>query len=110
MMMKRSLLQALLCISIVCGCKSAAPTTGPSTQPNSKSSEDVQAGGPAAIKSYNDEKYRIVNKSDEIVAVLENGATVIAKHVDSPVVAMRAYTYTGGVFEGKWLGGGLSHL
>ncbi len=42
--------------------------------------------------------------------MLDNGATVIAKHVDSPVVAMRAYTYTGGVYEGRWLGGGLSHL
>ena len=48
--------------------------------------------------------------SDEIVAVLDNGATVISKHIDSPVFAMRAYSYTGGSFEGRWLGGGLSHL
>ena len=36
--------------------------------------------------------------------------TVIAKRVASPVVAVRGYVQTGGVYEGKWLGGGLSHL
>ncbi len=37
--------------------------------------------------------------------------TVIAKRVPaSPVAAVRAYALTGGVYEGKWLGGGLSHL
>jgi zinc protease len=59
---------------------------------------------------YAEEKYRVVDEPDEIVAVLQNGCTVIAKHIDSPVFAMRGYTYTGGVYEGKWLGGGLSHL
>src|SRR5207237_3996745 len=56
------------------------------------------------------ERYRIVARPDEIVSILYNGVTVITKHVDSPAVAVRAYTYTGGVYEGKWLGGGLSHL
>src|SRR5438270_9927211 len=36
--------------------------------------------------------------------------TVIVKRVPSPVTSVRAYVYTGGVYEGKWLGGGLSHL
>jgi len=36
--------------------------------------------------------------------------TVITKRVASPVMAVRGYIYTGGVYEGKWLGGGLSHL
>jgi zinc protease len=56
------------------------------------------------------EKFRLVNQRDEIVAVLDNGLTVIAKRVASPVAAVRAYAMTGGVYEGKWLGGGLSHL
>jgi zinc protease len=59
---------------------------------------------------YAVERYRIVEKPDEIVSVLQNGLTVITRRVESPAVAVRGYTYTGGVFEGKWLGGGLSHL
>src|SRR5947207_2407640 len=64
----------------------------------------------SASTDYSAERYRIVNRPDEIVSVLYNGATVIAKRVPSPACAVRAYTYTGGVYEGKWLGGGLSHL
>src|SRR4051812_44473946 len=56
------------------------------------------------------ERFRSVNKSDEIVSILKNGMTVIVKRVPSPVVSVRAYVQTGGVYEGKWLGGGLSHL
>ena len=36
--------------------------------------------------------------------------TVIVKRMPSPVLAVRGYAQTGGVYEGKWLGGGLSHL
>lgn len=56
------------------------------------------------------ERYRIVSRPDEIVSVLDNGLTVIARHVDSPVLAARVHVRTGGVYEGPWLGGGLSHL
>ena len=61
-------------------------------------------------RGYGEEVYRLVNQQDEIVSVLKNGATVIAKRVPSPVLAVRGYVYTGGVYEGPWLGGGLSHL
>ena len=43
-------------------------------------------------------------------SVLHNGMTVIVKRVPTPVVAVRGLVGTGGVYEGKWLGGGLSHL
>ena len=56
------------------------------------------------------ERNRIVDQQDEIISVLKNGMTVIVKRVPSPVVAVRGYALTGGVYEGKWLGGGLSHL
>jgi zinc protease len=69
---------------------------------------DVAAEAPAA--GHGAERFRQVNQRDEIVTVLDNGLTVIAKRVDSPVAAVRAYALTGGVYEGKWLGGGLSHL
>ncbi len=42
--------------------------------------------------------------------MLRNGMTVIVKRVPSPAVAVRGLVGTGGVYEGKWLGGGLSHL
>ena len=42
--------------------------------------------------------------------ILRNGLVVITKRVASPVVAVRGVAFTGGVYEGKWLGGGLSHL
>ncbi|MGA3066724.1 MAG: pitrilysin family protein [Tepidisphaeraceae bacterium] len=74
------------------------------------------AGGPELLKDkailpgYGVESYRLINEPDEIVSVLRNGATVICKRVASPVAAVRGYACTGGVYEGKWLGGGLSHL
>src|SRR5262249_33914619 len=50
-----------------------------------------------------------VNRHDEIVTVLKNGMAVICKRVPtSPVLAVRGYVFTGGVFEGKWLRGGPS--
>src|SRR5688572_22045213 len=62
------------------------------------------------LNDYGMERFRAVNQADEIVSTLKNGMVVIAKRVPSPVVTVRAYVYTGGVYEGKWLGGGLSHL
>src|SRR3954453_21585802 len=62
------------------------------------------------LNSFSAERFRSVNKSDEIVSILKNGMVVIVKRVPSPVVSVRAYVQTGGVYEGKWLGGGLSHL
>ncbi len=70
----------------------------------------VAATKPAGAVDYGAESHRIVSEPDEIVSVLQNGATVIVKRVSSPVVAVRAYAQTGGAFEGRWLGGGLSHL
>ena len=64
----------------------------------------------AAMPGYGVEVYRIVSGPDEIVSVLRNGAVVICKRVASPVAAVRGYAETGGVYEGQWLGGGLSHI
>lgn len=70
----------------------------------------AQAPATAPSINYGVESYRLVSSPDEIVSVLSNGMTVIVRRVQSPVVAIRAYSKTGGVYEGKWLGGGLSHL
>jgi zinc protease len=64
----------------------------------------------SAMAGYGVEKYRLVNQRDEIVSVLTNNLTIIVKRVPSPAVAVRGLVGTGGVYEGKWLGGGLSHL
>jgi len=54
---------------------------------------------------------RTVTDDNTTVAHLENGMTVIIKPTrTAPVVCVRAYVRTGGMYEGKWLGCGLSHL
>jgi zinc protease len=100
--------------------RTAAPAPAPaakkSAAPSGSAAEAAPAPDPAtpanpgAGSGYGAEKYRLVNQRDEIVSVLENGLTVIAKRVSSPAVTVRAYVFAGGVYEGKWLGGGLSHL
>src|SRR5436305_315682 len=77
------------------GTQEPTPDTRPSTQPTG---------------THSAERFRLVNQKDEIVSVLDDGLTVIAKRVASPVVSVRAYVHTGGIYEGPWLGGGLSHL
>jgi len=81
-------------------------TAGAQTQPSG--GELLQSK--AAMPGYGAEVYRIVSDPDEIISVLRNGAVVICRRVASPVAAVRGYALTGGVYEGQWLGGGLSHL
>jgi zinc protease len=73
-------------------------------------SQPVQTAAPAQRVDYGAEVSRFVYQNDEVVSVLRNGMTVIVKRVSSPVVSVRGYVRTGGVYEGRWLGGGLSHL
>ncbi len=98
------------------GTAAAVGEAAPQTQPAAEAGPRVgQAPGELlADKSsragYGAERNRVVNQRDEIISVLKNGMTVIIKRVPSPVVSVRGYAMTGGVYEGKWLGGGLSHL
>ena len=92
-----------------------AGTTEPATPSTTPAPAATTAPGEllrptADMPGYGEESYRIVSGPDEVIAVLRNGATVIAKRVASPAVSVRGYAHTGGVYEGKWLGGGLSHL
>jgi len=59
---------------------------------------------------YSEEASRLVYEQDEIVSVLRNGMTVIAKRTPSPVVSVQCFVHAGSVYEGRWMGGGLSHL
>lgn len=69
-----------------------------------------QAPRLAADLDYSRESCRIVQDADEMVCILDNGLVVIARRLPSPAVTVRAYIRTGSAYEGKWLGGGLSHL
>src|SRR5207249_2143064 len=89
----------ILLISAACG-RAQTASTNPSELMKPK----------GEMEAYGKEEYRLVNERDEIVSVLRNGLTVITKRVSSPVTSVRGYVQTGGVYEGKWLGGGLSHL
>jgi zinc protease len=80
-----------------------APATQPADAPELIHNKSEMIG-------YGAEKARLVNEKDEIISILGNGATVIVKRIPSPAVAVRGYCLTGGVYEGRWLGGGLSHL
>ncbi|HWB52986.1 MAG TPA: pitrilysin family protein [Tepidisphaeraceae bacterium] len=66
--------------------------------------------GPEEPAPFSQVRYWEVHQKDEIVCVLDNGMTVIAKRIVSPVLAVRMRVGTGGVYEGHFLGGGLSHL
>ena len=71
--------------------------------PTSKSDENKTA--PVTISQ------RSVASNGAIVVRLSNGMVVIVREVHTaPVVCVRGYVRTGGIYEGKWLGCGLSHL
>ena len=53
----------------------------------------------------------IVSDDGTTVAQLANGLTVIIRATrQAPVVCVRAYVRTGSIYEGPWLGTGVSHL
>lgn len=125
--MKLHLFGLVLAITLA-SCQSASKprTAGSTTKPVAAATkvavEPPAPGTPATLPAgellqptadmagYGVERFRIVSSPDEVIAVLANGTTVICRRVASPAVSVRGYCYTGGVFEGKWLGGGLSHL
>ncbi|HZZ44469.1 MAG TPA: pitrilysin family protein [Tepidisphaeraceae bacterium] len=89
---------------------SAATGWGQTVAPTSKPASPEMMVDKSAIEGYGKESYRMVDERDEVVSVLQNGLVVICKRISSPVLTVRGYCRTGGVYEGKWLGGGLSHL
>ena len=133
-MKTNALLSALACVcGVLMGCTPSptqpppnqpVPQAGPATKPvaldaaadnaNTVAIPDGSGAKPPVMGHpkgfYSRESYRLVSEKDEIVSVLDNGLVVITKRVSSPVVAVRGVAFTGGVYEGKWLGGGLSHL
>jgi zinc protease len=105
MAMKFMRFSLLVCLALAAAAsaRADAPATQPSDVPELIHNKSEMIG-------YGAEQARLVSEKDEIISILRNGATVIVKRIPSPAVAVRGYCLTGGVYEGRWLGGGLSHL
>ena len=74
------------------------PTTAPALPPTRRSHEPLTVAQRTAADGVE-------------VATLSNGLTVIVKATrTAQVVCVRAYVRAGGLYEGKWLGCGISHL
>jgi zinc protease len=100
------------CARPVAGTSSDAKDHSPSTNPQSARSSPAVAGNP---QSENPQSSRVVEQitapSGVVAVKLANGLSVIIKPTSAaPVVDVRAYVHTGSLYEGKWLGCGLSHL
>ncbi len=80
---------------VLAGCGLPAQPPAPSAAP----------GGPLEIVD------RVSSRPGLCVVRLSNGMTVIvAENHNAPVLSCRAYVRAGGMYEGKYLGCGLSHL
>jgi zinc protease len=81
----------------------------PADSPEPSSTTQPAPEAPTAVKAQ--PIIRRIITDGATLAELGNGMTVIIKPTrTSPVVCVRAYVRTGGIYEGKWLGCGLSHL
>ena len=84
----------------------AAPATAaaPSTAAASTTADANAAGAIPRVAGR-------TQAGDAAVVKLDNGLTVIIKPMHtSPVVCVRSFVHTGGIYEGPWLGCGISHL
>src|SRR5256714_15659563 len=101
---------ALAALVLFTSCTKNAPSTQVSNDSGSVGGPGEMLRDKDSAAGYGAESYRLISQPDEIVSVLKNGLVVVTKRIPSPVASIRAYCFTGGVYEGKWLGGGLSHL
>lgn len=115
--MNKLLLAIALSLSLISGCTSSSSPAKAPVDPSSNLSEaatkpaiEEATTKPVFDIDYSEEAYRVVADKDLVCTVLKNGLTIIAKRISSPVVSVQGLCHTGSVFEGKWLGGGLSHL
>jgi zinc protease len=88
----------------------SAQTPAPATAP-AAAAATKPASAPASAPAGELKVVRYQSAEGVTVATLDNGLTVAIKEVRSlPVVDVRAFVHTGALYEGKWLGAGISHL
>ncbi len=95
---------------VLCGIWGCGDRIGSRARPAgvAKGGGDVAAEHPSGRNAQ--EVQRIVSEPNEIITQLHNGMIVIARRVPTPAISVRGYVMAGGIYEGRWLGGGLSHL
>ncbi|HQL72474.1 MAG: Protease 3 precursor [Planctomycetes bacterium ADurb.Bin126] len=95
---------ALAAAMLVCGL--LTPSLVPAAEPPAATTRPAPAS-PEML----DVTALVQHAQGAVVAKLSNGLTVIIKPVrSSPVVTVSAHVQAGGLYEGQWLGCGLSHL
>ena len=99
----------VLCLSLMllAGCQEKTPAITPQKTPVTevKATPAHTPAAPVTVVAHG------INADRAHVAKLSNGMTVIAKRVPTaPVVSVRGYVRAGKLYEGRWLGCGLSHL
>ncbi len=87
----------------------ASQTPAPSPQPVAQPApQPVRQPAPQPMHV---ERFLCSNVPGLTAVQLDNGMRVIIKETHSaPIVDVRCYVQTGGMYEGRWLGAGLSHL
>ena len=99
---------AVSVLAVLAGCEGDAPpekgvaSRDTTTRPAPASAP--AAAGPAIVA-------RSAMAGDVTLVTLSNGMAVIVKPTrTAPVVTVKCFVRTGGLYEGRWLGCGLSHL
>ncbi len=101
--------KSLFCVALLTAavlCAACPAQSQPSTAPGGTTQPAFQAVvEPAKITQ------RTITDSGVTVATLSNGLTVVVKTTrQAPVVCVRSYVRAGSIYEGPWVGAGISHL
>jgi len=103
-------------VALICACdRDSQPSQNSPTTTQSATAEAADQSATSAPTQAPPAPLVVASRTDTddgvLLAKLSNGLTVIIKPMrSSPVVCVRAYVRAGGLYEGKWLGCGISHL
>jgi len=105
------LIASALAVCVACvGPEFASAATaadGSAASAPAEAGQTTKSAPPPPLKEY----ARIVDRSDEVAAVLSNGMRVIIKRTATgPIVSVRLFVRTGSVCEGDLTGAGISHI
>ena len=105
-------LMNLIAVSVLAasaGCETDSSPEPPRAAPRDTTTRPAPATAPAAAPLAI--VARSVMEGEVTVVTLSNGMVLIVKPTrTAPVVTVKCYVRTGALYEGRWLGCGLSHL